>query len=90
MTELNVEIIGTEPPCSRCLSLKKVVEAAASTLKESGIDVKISKLNILAKDATSKYGILVPPVLVIDGVVKVMGRVPSVNEIVKLFEKSTK
>ena len=90
MTELNVEVIGTEPPCARCASLKKAVESAASTLKESGLVISISKLNILSKEVTSKYGVLVSPALAVNGVVKIIGRVPSANEIVSILKASAR
>ena len=70
--------------------MKKAAESAASTLKENGFDIKITKLNILSKEVTSKYGLLVPPALSVNGVVKIMGRVPSVNEIVNIFKDSAK
>jgi len=90
LSELNVEVIGVDPPCARCNSLKKAVEAAASQLKESGIEVKVKKLNIISKDVISKYGVLVSPALAVNGKVKLMGSVPSINEVVNIFKETDK
>ncbi|MCP8323073.1 MAG: thioredoxin family protein [Candidatus Methylarchaceae archaeon HK02M2] len=90
MSELNIEVIGVDPPCARCTSLKKAVEAAAKKLKESGTEVKITKLNIISKDVVSKYGILVSPAFAVNGKVKLMGSVPSVNEVLNILKEATK
>ncbi|MBS7641535.1 thioredoxin family protein [Candidatus Bathyarchaeota archaeon] len=84
MKEVKVEVIGPEPPCARCQAAKKAVERAAEKLKDSGISVKIEKINILSRDVIQKYGVLVSPSIAINGVVKIVGRVPNPEEIEKL------
>ena len=90
LSEINVEVIGVEPSCSRCNSLKKAVESAAKKVKENGIDVKITKLNIASKDVISKYGILLSPALAVNNVVKLMGSLPSVDEVVDILKEAVK
>lgn len=85
MREIAVDVIGTEPPCSRCTLLKKNAEKAALKLKPVGIEVKVSKLNVISEEVMNRYGMLVSPALAINGIVKVMGRVPSENEIEKIL-----
>lgn len=88
MKDLKIEVIGTEPPCARCNLTKKNVERAASKLRESGVEVNVAKLDITSKDTVKKYGVLVSPAIAVNGVVKVMGRVPEVGEIERILRKA--
>ncbi|MGQ9507679.1 MAG: thioredoxin family protein [Candidatus Bathycorpusculaceae bacterium] len=90
MKEVKVEVLGPEPPCMRCQAVKKVVEKAAEKLKESGIRVEIERANIMSKDVVRKYGVLVSPAMAINGTVKIMGRVPSEDEIERLILETAK
>lgn len=90
MENVVVEVIGVEPPCPRCQATKRAVDAAAERLREAGITVEIRKLNILSKDVVNKYGVLVSPAVAVNGVVKVMGRVPTVKEIQRIIEDALK
>ncbi len=67
-------ILGTG--CSKCRRLAEMAEFAAKDLKLDFDIEKVSDMNrILSFDVVST------PALVVDGEVKVAGRVPSVNEI---------
>jgi protein-disulfide isomerase len=90
MKEVKVEVIGPDPPCIRCQAAKKAVEKAAEKLKQSGIAVKVEKLNIMSKETVQKYGVLVSPAIAINNAVKTMGRVPSGDEIEKLVREAAK
>ena len=90
MKEVKVEVIGPEPACMRCQTAKKVVEEAAGKLKQAGITVKVEKVNIISKEIVSKYGLLVSPAIAVNGIVKVMGRVPSEEEIARLMKEAAK
>jgi len=90
MKEVRVEIIGPEPACVRCQAAKKVVEKVAEKLKQTGINIKIEKANIMLKDIVSKYGVLVSPAISINGVVKFMGRVPNEAEVEKTIREAVK
>ena len=48
----------------------------ASELKTSGYNIRVSKLNMASKDVIAKYGVLVSPSLVVNSVIKIVGRVP--------------
>jgi hypothetical protein len=85
MKEVTVEVIGVDPPCKRCQATYKSVEEAASTLKAKDVGVKIFKLNVQSKDTIAKYGVLVPPALAINNIVRVMGRVPEKKEVERLI-----
>ena len=88
--EVKVEVIGTEPPCMRCQAAKKAVEKAAERLKQSGVVVNIEKANIMSKEVVQKYGVLISPAIAINGTVKIVGRVPSLEEIEKLIMEAAK
>jgi protein-disulfide isomerase len=88
LKDVKVEVVGPDPPCQRCQALKKDVEKAAAKLKDSGFNIEITKLNMVSKEVIGKYGILVSPALVVNGVVKSMGRLPSADEIKRIIEKA--
>lgn len=90
MKEVKVEIIGPEPPCVRCQTVRKLVETVTEKLKPSGIDVKVEKLNITSGKVARKYGVLSSPALVINDVVKIQGRVPSEEEVESLIKEAAK
>ncbi|MEM3536833.1 MAG: thioredoxin family protein [Candidatus Bathyarchaeia archaeon] len=90
MKEVKIEVLGPEPPCMRCQAAKKAVEKAAEKLRQSGIRVKIEKANIISKEVVRKYGVLVSPAIAINDTVKIMGRVPSEDEIEKLILAAAK
>jgi small redox-active disulfide protein 2 len=77
---MKIEILGTG--CSKCNKTKEIVEKA---VKETGVDAEIIKVEDL--DKILGYGVMVTPALVVDGEVKVAGKVPSVDEIKKWIKK---
>jgi len=90
MKEIKVEVIGVDPPCMRCQAARKAVEKAAERLKANGITVHIEKANIMSKEVVKRYGALVSPAIAINGTVKIMGRVPSEDEIERLLREAAK
>ncbi len=66
------------PGCANCQNLEKNAKEA---VKEIGIDAEITKIQEIDKILES--GIIATPALAIDGEMKSMGRVPSVEEIKK-------
>ena len=66
--------------CAKCGKLYDVTEQAA---KELGVPYEISKVTDLKQIMALQ--VMVTPALVVDGTVKVAGRVPSVDEIKKLL-----
>lgn len=90
MKEVSVEVIGVEPPCPRCNAAKRIVERAVSTLGVDSKNVKVSKLDIASGEAVQKYGLLMSPALAVNGVVKIMGRVPTLEEVKELLRSAAK
>ena len=73
-----LQILG--PGCPKCLELARRTEGAAKSLGE---DYALEKVTDL-KEIMS-FGVLMTPALVVDGQVKTVGTVPSVEEIKKLL-----
>jgi hypothetical protein len=86
MPTLSVEVFGPEPPCALCRAVEKNVRDAIS--KIGAADISIKKLNIAAKETVQRYGVLISPALAVNGVVRVMGRVPSVSEVERLLRQA--
>jgi small redox-active disulfide protein 2 len=64
------------PGCARCNKLAEHTEAAA---KELGIDYEIEKVTDI--DEISAAGVFVTPALAVDGELKLVGKVPTPQEI---------
>ena len=60
------------------------MERAKEAVKELGIDAEVVKVQDIKK--ITNYGVLMTPALVVDGVVKVSGKVLKVEEIRTLIE----
>lgn len=71
-----IKILG-----SGCANCKKLEANVREAVKEMGIKATIEKVQDF-KDIMS-YGVMKTPALVVDEQVKVMGRVPSVEDIKK-------
>lgn len=71
---MKIEVLG--PGCPRCNALAAGVQAA---LTKMGLDAEIAKVTDI-NEITSR-GVMLTPALVVDGEVKVSGRVPSPEEI---------
>jgi len=82
---VKAKVFGPEPPCYRCQAVKKNVEKVAEKLKTEGINVQIERANIASKDTVKKYGVLFSPALAVNDAVKVMGRIPTEEEIERLI-----
>lgn len=73
-----LQILGTG--CAKCKKLAEQTEAAA---KAAGIQYQLEKVSDLQD--IMKFGVMMTPALVVDGSVKVVGKVPSVDEIRKML-----
>ncbi|MBI4833993.1 MAG: TM0996/MTH895 family glutaredoxin-like protein [Planctomycetes bacterium] len=78
---MKIEILGTG--CPKC---KKLYELTSEAIKESGVQaelVKVEKINEIMN-----YGVMMTPALVIDGKVKVAGKVPNKDDIKSLINSN--
>ncbi len=71
---INIKVLGTG--CPKCNSLEKLTRKA---VVESGINAEIEKVEDIMK--IMEYGIMKTPALVINGEVKISGRLPSEKEL---------
>jgi len=75
-----IEVLGSG--CANCKKLEENVRKACSDLSLK--NAEIVKVTDFAKIA--EYGVMRTPALVIDGVVRIYGRVPNVDEIKTLLK----
>jgi small redox-active disulfide protein 2 len=73
-----LHILGTG--CPKCKKLAENTEAAAKAL---GIECEIVKVTDI--NEIMKFGVMMTPALAIDGQVKIVGKVPSPDEIKKML-----
>jgi small redox-active disulfide protein 2 len=73
-----IQILGTG--CQKCETLAENAEAAA---READIDYEIEKVTDITE--ITKFGVMFTPALVIDGKVKVTGKVATPEEIKALL-----
>ena len=71
---MEILILGTG--CSKCELLADNAKKAA---EELGVDAEIGKVTEI--DKILAYGVMMTPALVVDGEVKVSGKVPDVEEL---------
>lgn len=70
------KILVLGPGCPRCETLATVTRQAADQL---GIEYELEKLTDIKQFPS--YGLMMTPGLVVDGQLKVQGKVPSIDEI---------
>ena len=71
---MKIEVLGMG--CSNC---NRLYENVLEAVKQSGKEAQVAKVEDIKK--IMGYGVMSTPALVIDGVVKVSGKVPKVEEI---------
>jgi small redox-active disulfide protein 2 len=73
---MKLEILGTG--CDKCRKLEELTKEA---VKELGVDAEVVKVQDIK--AIMAYGVMTTPALVVDGEVKVAGKIPSRDELKK-------
>ncbi|MBN1826653.1 MAG: TM0996/MTH895 family glutaredoxin-like protein [Candidatus Eisenbacteria bacterium] len=71
---MKIEVFGTG--CPKCNALEGAAREAAEGL---GIDYELIKVSDIAEMASR--GVLLTPALAVDGVIRISGKVPSVEKI---------
>ena len=75
---MKIEILGTG--CAKC---KKLYENAVEAVKLSGKEAEVVKVEDIRQIV--EYGVMSTPALVVDGVVKVSGKLVSPQEIAAIL-----
>lgn len=73
-----IQILGTG--CPKCKKLAEITEQVA---KMSGIEYELVKVTDI--NEIIQYGVMMTPALVVDGEVKVSGRIPKPDELKTLI-----
>jgi small redox-active disulfide protein 2 len=73
-----VQVLG--PGCAKCEKLKSHADTAVDEL---GIEADVEKVTDINEIVS--FGVMMTPALAVDGEVKVVGKVPSVEEIKQLL-----
>ena len=74
-----IQILGTG--CQKC---KTLMANAATAVQAAGVEATIEKVEKIQE--IMKFAVMMTPALVIDGVVKSVGKVLNVEEIKKMLE----
>jgi len=80
---MKIEILGTG--CPKC---KKLNELTKEVIQELGISAEIKKVTGINK--IIDYGVMITPALVIDGDVKIAGKIPEKEKIKRWIEEAKK
>lgn len=76
---MKIEILGTG--CAKC---KKTLEVVEEAVKDAGIKAEITKVEDI--NSIMDYGVMVTPAVVVDGDVKVAGKIPSVDDVMEWIQ----
>jgi small redox-active disulfide protein 2 len=76
-----IQILGTG--CAKC---NRLTEAAKAAADELGLDYRLEKVTDMLRFAD--FGVMITPAMVVDGAVKVAGKVPSAEDLKKLLQEA--
>lgn len=77
---MKIKVLG--PGCANCNKLETLVKEVVAELK---VDASIEKVTDIKEIA--KMGILMTPALIIDGDIKIYGKLPSKDALIKMIKK---
>lgn len=80
---MKIQILGTG--CPKC---KALTEAAENAAKALGVSYEIEKVTDIEK--IMSFGVMMTPALVVDGDVKVVGKIPAADELKKILSSEAK
>lgn len=76
---MKIQILGTG--CPKC---NQLYQNAQQAVTEAGVDAEVMKVTNL--NDIMAFGVMITPALAIDGQVKTSGKVPSADDIKKMFQ----
>ena len=77
---MKIQILGTG--CPKC---KKLAEAADAAARELHLDYELEKVTDI--NQSMSFGVMMTPALAVDGDVKVVGKVPTTDEIKNMLKQ---
>jgi small redox-active disulfide protein 2 len=78
---MEIKVLG--PGCLKCQQTEKVVKEAVA---QAGAQAQVVKVTGMMEIAA--FGVMMTPALVVDGQVKLVGKVPSRQEVLDLLAKA--
>ncbi len=75
---MEIKILGTG--CAKCKATFQIVE---KVIKENSLNVQLTKVEDIVEILNS--GIMATPAVMVDGVIRIKGHVPSENEIKQIL-----
>jgi small redox-active disulfide protein 2 len=78
---MEIKILGTG--CKKCQSLEELVKEVVKETKTEAVVIKVTDIQAIAQ-----AGIMLTPGLMINGIVKSTGKVPTKADLVKLITES--
>ena len=75
---IKIQVLGTG--CPKC---KKMAEVAENAALEMGIEFELEKVTDL--NQIMSFGVMMTPALVVNGEVKIAGKVPSPDDMKRMF-----
>lgn len=76
---MKIQILG--PGCAKCT---KLMDTAAAAAKELGIACEFEKISDV--NQIMAFGVMMTPALVVNGEVKSVGKVPSLEDVKKMLQ----
>ncbi len=76
---MKIQVLGTG--CAKCKLLAEQTERA---VRELGLDAEVEKVTEI--NEILDFGVMMTPALAIDGEVKVVGKVPAIDELKEMLE----
>jgi small redox-active disulfide protein 2 len=77
---MKIKVLG--PGCPKCEQTAKVVQEAVAA---AGVEAEVEKVKDFQEIA--KHGVMVTPAVVVDGEVKITGKVPSPQEVLSWLKE---
>jgi small redox-active disulfide protein 2 len=77
---MDIKVLG--PGCAKCKEAEKVVREAVAA---AGVDASVEKITDFQQ--MMQYGVMSTPAVVVDGEVKVVGKVPSKDDVLAWIKK---
>lgn len=84
---VKLEIIGVEPACKRCKQTLENAVKAVDKLQAEDVEVEVEKLDVMAKETMDRFGVVRTPTVALNGVIKIMGKVPDPGVIERMIRK---
>jgi small redox-active disulfide protein 2 len=75
---MNIKVLG--PGCKKCDKTEQIVKAA---LAEAGVTATVEKITDMIQIAG--FGIMSTPAIVVDGDVRLVGKVPSIADVKQII-----